>query len=285
MLDQANNDTATIKVTPSWDAMKKTLTAQVEIDNKVGHKFPSGVGFRRAFIELAVLDKDGNTLWASGRTNDVGTILNEKNNPIAGEQWWQPGCSARIPVAEQKWQQHYTKITAQDQAQIYQELATDKRGYLTTSFLSINEEVKDNRLLPQGFLPQADRLKIARALGDTTPLDSVMDENFGSDHAVGAKGINGDDDYQRGGGDRLTYVVSNLNAQPATIRATLYYQSIPPYFLQDRFCVAPDGPDTQRLYFLAGHLNLDGTAAEGWKLKIAQSSVTCTSPAGLFRCS
>ncbi len=285
MLDQAKNDTATIKVTPSWDAGKKTLTAEVEIDNKVGHKFPSGVSFRRAFISLEVLDKDGNMLWASGRTNDVGTIVDDKNVPIAGEYWWKPNCSARIPLAEQKWQEHYTVITREDQAQIYQELQADKQGYLTTSFLSIDDEVKDNRLLPHGFLPQADRLKIARALGDTTPLDSVMDENVGSDHAVGAKGVNGDSDYKRGGGDRLSYVVNNLKAPPVTIRATLYYQSIAPYFLQDRFCVAPDGPDTQRLYFLAGHLNLDGTEAEGWKLKIAQSAVTCNSATGLFRCS
>lgn len=285
MLDQAKNDTATIKVTPSWDAAKKTLTAQVEIDNKVGHKFPSGVSFRRAFVELEVLDKDGNTLWASGRTNDVGAIVDEANRPIAGEYWWKSDCSARVPLAEQKWQHHYTMITQQDQAQIYQELQTDKQGFLTTSFLSIDDEVKDNRLLPHGFLPEADRLKIARALGDTTPLDSVMDENVGSDNSVGPKGVNGDDDYKRGGGDRLSYVISNLNGQPVTIRATLYSQSIAPYFLQDRFCVAPDGPDTRRLFFLAGHLNLDGTEVEGWKLKIAQSSAMCTSMAGVLRCS
>jgi len=285
MLDQAKNDTATIKVTPSWEAAKKTLTAQVEIDNKAGHKFPSGVSFRRAFISLEVLDKDGNTIWASGRTNDVGTIVDDQNRPIAGEYWWKPDCSARIPLADQKWQHHYTVISQQDQAQIYQELQTDKQGYLTTSFLSIDDEVKDNRLLPHGFLPEADRLKIARALGDTTPLDSVMDENVGSDDSVGAKGVNGDDDYKRGGGDHLSYVVSNLSAPPVTIRATLYYQSIAPYFLQDRFCLAPDGPDTQRLYFLAGHLNLDGTEVDGWKLKIAQSSAMCTSAAGVFRCS
>src|SRR6185503_19473638 len=146
MLDQAKNDTATIKVTPSWDAAKKTLTAQVEIDNKVGHKFPSGVSFRRAFVELEVLDKDGNTLWASGRTNDVGTIVDDQGIPIAGEYWWKPDCSTRVPLADQKWQEHYTLITRQDQAQIYQELQTDKQGLLTTSFLSIDGEVKDNRL-------------------------------------------------------------------------------------------------------------------------------------------
>ena len=47
---------------------------------------------------------------------------------------------------------------------------------------------------------------------------------------------------------------------PLAVRAALYYQATPPFFLQDRFCTAR-GADTQRLYFLAGHLNLDGTQA------------------------
>ena len=283
MLDQAQNATARIEVTPSWDAAKKSLTAQVKVENKTGHKFPSGVSFRRAFVELEVLDKDGNTLWASGRTNDAGVIVDEKNLPIAGEHWWKPDCSARIPANEQKWQPHYQTITQQNQAQIYQDLSKDKRGFLTTSFLNIDDEVKDNRLLPHGFLPLADRLKIARALGDTTPLDSHMDENMAK--AVESKGVNGDKDYEEGNGfDNLTYVISGLTGSPATVRVTLYHQSTAPYFLQDRFCVAPDGDDTRRLYFLAGHLNLDGTEADGWKLRLVQSSVSC-SDGGAFRCS
>jgi hypothetical protein len=283
MLDQAQNATAKIDVTPSWDAAKKTLTAQVKVENKTGHKFPSGVSFRRAFIELEVLDKEGNTLWASGRTNDAGVIVDEKNQPIAGEHWWQPDCSARIPASEQRWQPHYQTITQQNQTQIYQDLSKDKRGFLTTSFLNIDDEVKDNRLLPHGFLPLADRLKIARALGDTTPLDSHMDENLAK--AVESKGVNGDKDYEEGTGlDNLTYVISGLTGSPATVRVTLYHQSLAPYFLQDRFCVAPGEQDTRRLYFLAGHLNLDGTEADGWKLRLVQRSVSC-SDSGVFRCS
>ena len=283
MLDQAQNATAAIDVKPNWDATRKTLTAQVTLENKTGHKFPSGVSFRRAFIELEVLDKNGNTLWASGRTNDAGVIVDENNQAIAGEHWWKPDCSARIPANEQKWQPHYQTITQQNQAQIYQDLSKDKRGFLTTSFLSIDDEVKDNRLLPHGFLPLADRLKISRALGDTTPIDSHMDENLAT--AVESKGVEGDEDYEEGGFDHLTYVIKDLAGAPATIRVTLFHQSTAPYFLQDRFCVAPDGPDTQRLYFLAGHLNLDGTEADGWKLRIVQSSVSCSTDNGPFRCS
>ena len=79
-------------------------------------------------------------------------------------------------------------VAAQDQAQIYQELVTNDRGELTTSFLSIDGHVKDNRLQPHGFLPQDKRLAIARALGDNTPLHQgpgvPMDENVGSDAAI-----------------------------------------------------------------------------------------------------
>ena len=54
------------------------------------------------------------------------------------------------------------------------------------------------------------------------------------------------------------------------MRATLYYQATAPYFLQDRFCTS-NSEDTKRLYFLAGHLNLDGTAAADWKLEVVST--------------
>jgi hypothetical protein len=64
------------------------------------------------------------------------------------------------------------------------------------------------------------------------------------------------------------------------VRVTLYYQSIPPFYLQDRFCTTPNRPDTSRLFFVAGHTSLDGTRAEGWKLQVV-SSGTVAVPAGV----
>ena len=49
-----------------------TLSARVTVISKVGHKFPSGVGFRRAFLEFSVLDVNNKVLWSSGRTNGAG---------------------------------------------------------------------------------------------------------------------------------------------------------------------------------------------------------------------
>ena len=83
-----------------------------------------------------------------------------------------------------------------------------------------------------------------------------------------------DPDYQdgRAGTDRLTYLIrlpAGVNARGCTVRATLYYQSIPPYYLDDRFRDVPGGAATKRLYYLTSNLNLAGTPVENWKLKVA----------------
>ena len=57
-----------------------TLSARVTVINRVGHKFPSGVGFRRAFVEFSVLDANNKVLWASGRTNGAGVIVDEQRH-------------------------------------------------------------------------------------------------------------------------------------------------------------------------------------------------------------
>jgi hypothetical protein len=86
---------------------------------------------------------------------------------------------------------------------------------------------------------------------------------------AGAHGVGGDPDYDRGGGDSLRYEVdlAGLGGEPVYLRATLYYQATPPFYLQDRFCTSKS-PDTERLYFLAGNLNLDQSPAQSWKLAV-----------------
>lgn len=277
MQEQATKHTAELRVTPQWDASRRELTANVSVENWAGHKFPSGVSFRRAFIEFKVEDAGGNVVWASGRSNDEGVIVDQDGHPIAGEFWWKQDCSTRLPNA---WQPHFETITGQDQAQVYQELIVDAKGELTTSFLGINEHPKDNRLQPRGFLPEADRVAIAAALGDRTPLTSPqpfpMDENLGV--AVGPHGEAArDPDYQNGSGiDRLVYKVRGLKQPPASVSATLYYQAIPPFYQQDRYCTATKAngtpvEDTQRLHYLAEHLDLKGEPEEGWRLPVAQA--------------
>jgi Cytochrome P460 len=271
-LDQAGQATASIAIDDiAIDA--GALRAAVTVTNKAGHKFPSGVGFRRAFIEFSVLDDRGGLLWSSGRTDDAGVIVDGAGTPVAGELWWSADCSARIAPEARAHQPHFQTIGRQDQAQIYEELVSAPpdvaapvcggsarpTGALTTSFLSICTKVKDNRILPHGFLPTPQRNAIAAALGAGRDLA----EEAGP-HEVGD-----DADYRTGGADTLVYRVplADIAGAPASLRATLYYQATPPYFLQDRFCTSKS-PDTKRLYFLAGNLDLDATPARNWKLEV-----------------
>src|SRR5262249_4963120 len=80
LAQQARQRTAVVRVSARHTG-RKTINAKVGITNLVGHRFPSGVGFRRAFIELLVFEhKDGRErlVWASGRTNNLGLIVDGK---------------------------------------------------------------------------------------------------------------------------------------------------------------------------------------------------------------
>lgn len=276
IVHQAANATATVKVTDVTNTDGE-LEATVTVENLVGHKFPSGVGFRRAFLSFEVLDDLGHVLWASGRTDGMGRLIDENGSTIAGEVWWESDCSSRIDADARVHQPHFQVITAQDQTQIYQELVStpgdgenpqcglggEPAGQLTTSFLSICTEVKDNRLLPHGYLPEDQRIDIALALGANKEM--AID--------AGSTAVGDDPDYADGAGsgtDSLIYRIpaNALDGTPASVRAELYFQATPPFYLQDRFCTA-QGDDRDRLYFMTGHLNLDGTIAEDWKLLVA----------------
>src|SRR5688500_3464900 len=75
---------------------------------------------------------------------------------------------------------------------------------------------------------------------------------------------------------RYEVPVSAFAAKNVTIAATLYYQSIPPYFLRDRFSQAPNSPATQRLYYLTSNLQTKGTPIENWKFQITTASQAAT---------
>ena len=272
MLDQAAQHTAGIAV-GGIELDDTHLSATVKVTSKVGHKFPSGVGFRRAFIEFSVLDVGGAVLWRSGGANAAGALVDGNASPLDGEYWWKTDCSARIAPEQRLHQPHFETISSQSQAQIYQELVATPAadapicgpgaapaGQLTTSFLSICSTVKDNRLLPNGYLPLAERIEIAAALGAGEDLAKE----------TGAVGVGSDPDYEHGGGDSVVYDVAlaELTGKPASVTAALYYQATPPFYLQDRFCTA-SGTDTDRLYHMVTRLNLNETPAEGWKLEVA----------------
>jgi hypothetical protein len=236
------------------------LVADVKVTNLAGHRLPSGVGFRRAFIEFLVTDNSTQqVIWSSGRSNELGVIL-DGNGKVLDSEFFSE-VAGKDGKKHQAWQQHYQTIDAQDQVQIYEELTKDADGRFTTSFLRRDDEFKDNRLLPAGW---------SRTGPDPLNFKDVYL------HATWPKGDAANDpDYQNGSGtDTVRYQASlppGLDTSRLSIKATLYYQAMPPYFLAMRFKEAPQGAATQRLFYLASNLNLADSPARGWKLPLASS--------------
>ncbi len=225
--------------------------AKVQVTNLVGHRFPSGVGFRRAFLEVTVRDPSGKVVWGSGRTNALGVIVGADGEPLPTEFFKiDPG------TGKQRYQPHYQVVDAQDQVQIFEELVKDPQGKISTSFLALADPIKDNRLLPRGWTRQGPPgFKYQEA---TMPHGNVVNDPV----------------YMSGTGtDVITYRFKGVQlSRGSTVSATLYYQAIPPYYLMDRFTTAPEGKGTQRLLYIAANLVLAGTNIENWKLKISGAS-------------
>jgi len=262
-LETAAQETATVSVSkPSLDA-HNTLTADVTVTNLTGHRFPSGVSFRRAFIDFVVSDATtGAVLFESGRTNSIGAITDMQGNVLPSEFNGSNGPSGHA------YQPHFwspgNPITRPDQVQIYEELLKDADGNFTTSFLRQDCHFKDNRILPLGWTKYGPDIKKfnGKPLEETWP-DLTGDDPHYAD-PLGSKGQS-----------VVRYAVAlpaGVKLENVNVSAQLYYQAIPPYYLLQRFEQAPDGEGTQRLYFMTSTLDTSKTPFPGWKLMVAQGA-------------
>ncbi len=247
-VDIATTQTATVQILSATKS-NGTLTADLRVTNLAGHSFPSGVGFRRAFIDFQVLDSSGKELWASGDTSRKGVIVGDKRKPLVTE-FFSP--------KQQTFQTHHwvgNPITSQNQVQIYEELVTDPQNQLTTSFLSLNEKVKDNRLQPQGWSTAG---PFAEETGPTG--EAANDPDYTTTDSPGSNTV----EYQ--------VPLTGKVAKAAVVSATLYYQTIPPYYLRQRAQDAK-GVDTRRLKVFVNNLKVKNTPVENWRLLIASASM------------
>lgn len=254
----AQTQTANLKV--AAEINQGEILADVSIENLVGHRFPSGVGFRRAFLEVLAIENAGTAsetiVWSSGRTNELGVLIDEQGRPLPTENF-----ESDADGMEQ-YQQHHEIIDSSSQVQIYETLLHDNKGEFTTSFIHGCDVIKDNRLLPRGWRREG-------------PAPGILTGNFLHATHPGERASQ-DPAYQDGSGsDSVRYKIK-LNPAPKgpiTIKATLFYQSMPPYFLKNLFQSAPHGQATQRLHYMLSNLDLQGTAIEDWKLFITSDSI------------
>ena len=236
----------------------RQVDASVFVKSKVGHRFPSGVGFRRAFLEVVAMDESGKVVWGSGQTNGLGILVDGAGKPLKTE------FLEADESGVQQYQKHHQVIDRQDQAQIYETLLHNRSGKFTTSFIHGCETIKDNRLLPWGWSetgPDPSRFK-GEFLKATLPRGQAAD----------------DPEYRDGSGtDRTLYRITlpkGIDTSTITVRATLYYQSIPPYFLRTIFKTAPESKAAQRLHYICSNLDLVDTPMEDWKLKVVSQEKT-----------
>ncbi len=255
VIEQARTQTARVFV--HVHRVGRRLVADVEVRNLTGHRFPSGVSFRRAFIDFDVRDGD-RTIFASGRTDAQGRIVGTGGRPLPSESF------ARDAYGREQFQPHFDEalpITRPDQAEIFEELTTDASGDFTTSFIRRDHEVKDNRLLPLGWTRS----------GPTPSLPAYFLK------ATYPKGRAASDPrYRDGLGHAIVrYEVTlppNVDAKKIRVDATLYYQSFAPYFLAER--TAGDGVASVRLAAIVKNLRLDDTPLRDRKIRIASGSAT-----------
>ncbi|MCA9540311.1 MAG: hypothetical protein KC620_15540, partial [Myxococcales bacterium] len=284
VLDVARRQTADVQVgAPAWQ--EGTLVIPVTVVNKSGHALPSGVGFRRLFIELLVLDADDQPIWASGRTNDMGVLLAGLTETPLPTETWQAGADG-LPF-----QPHYQRITGDDQVQIYEEINQSQALTFTSSFIHRYWLIKDNRLRPRGWNPgRVSDPKRQIEYGAATEPGTGPDRAWWPKPAPmayanptfpaidGYHDTKGDPDYTLAdhattglpGTDAVTYAIAlppETRARASRVQATLYSQSIPPHYLEERFAMAAK-PGSQRqsadrLYHLVGHLDTLAKADDG----------------------
>ncbi len=262
---QAKNDVATLEIESSVNDANE-LIATVQVQNKVGHRFPSGVGFRRAFIEFLVIEQpteegaEERIVWSSGRTNALGVLIDAEGEPLPSEFFADDPSNQDKEAGKQVSQQHHEVIDSSDQVQIYETLLHSDKHRFSTSFIHASEVIKDNRLLPRGWKAEGPgeglRGEFLKAThpGPLAKLDPLYGDGSGS--------------------DEVTYRVAlpaGVEAKRLKVKATLYYQAIPPYFLQSLFKTAPDGPATRRLHYICSNIDLQGTPIEGWKLSVTSA--------------
>ena len=168
---------------------------ELSLENKAGHKFPSGFPSRRAFVEFLVVNElNGDTLFHTGKLRSDYSLENY----------------------DEQYEPHYDVITQEDQVQVYELVPADINGDFTTLLERGYQTLKDNRLIPKGF-------SFSHASYDTVAVvgEAYSDLNFGRD-----------DMGEGTGTDKILFKIpmGTFEGQ-ISARAKLHYQSLSPRWI------------------------------------------------------
>jgi hypothetical protein len=184
-----------------------TAYYHVRIRNKAGHKFPSGYPARRAVLQFVMTDVANDTVFQSGIFDGDFRVTGE--NP--------------------QFEPHHTVISQDHITQIYEFTMGDVNGQFTSVLERAAVILKDNRIPPDGFTTSA-------PMYDTVQIspDALADPDFNKLNSV------------EGTGTDIVHFhvpVSGVTGQ-VSVHARLFYQAVPPKWLDEMFTYSSGPIDT-----------------------------------------
>ncbi len=188
-----------------------TVFYDVQLQNKAGHKFPSGYPSRIAWVQFVVTDMLGDTLFQSGMLDGNGNIVGRD-----------------VPF-----EPHHNVCYTNNDVQIYEMVMGDVNNNVTTVLERADTCLKDNRLVPKGFSTSH------------PSYDSTLIIGVGNDPDFNYSGPT-----EGTGGDVVHYhVFLNGYGGSLNISSSVYYQSVPRAWLQDMFSYSsPEISSFQSMY-------------------------------------
>lgn len=148
-----------------FQTKEQMSTISVGIENLSGHKFPTAYPSRRAWIELAVTNDKNQVVFASGRVNQKGQLIDQYGSVLSSE------------IANGPIQPHTNRISESKQVQIYESKMADSDSKPTYALLRGSVFLKDNRLLPKGWSFDHSDAKATAPAGVGDDLDFVAGED------------------------------------------------------------------------------------------------------------
>jgi hypothetical protein len=196
--DNLKNNTVNLEVSFISQA-SDSINFEVKLENKAGHKFPSGYPSRRAILQFVVVKENGDTLFASGKFNNAGEML---QTPSSG------------------YEPHHNFINSQNQSQIYEMVMGDVSGNKTTVLERSSILLKDNRLVPKGF-------STSHYTYDTVKMDALANADSDFNKNAGIQGTGSD----------IVHFQIPLNGYVGKVHtyASMHYVVLPPSFLTEMF--------------------------------------------------
>ncbi len=182
------------------------LEVVLNVENKSGHKLPTGIQARRMWIYLSVVDEKGDVIFESGKMNEDGTIVGSVADSSAGKQY----------------EPHYDVITSGKEVQIYEAVMKDVNNDPTFTILFANGYIKDNRILPRGYIEHPDTHAYGKA---------ATDGNF------------------IGGSDQVTYRIPGLKPGKYKVNARLMFQALGKPFMEDIFRDKTPAVERMKLFY------------------------------------